>query len=100
MRLVRSRLSAVFLLITAGSLVSASDFGVAQTVPTVTVTQPIAKRVTNWEEYSGRFVAVETVEIRARVSGFIDKVHFRDGQIVKAGDPLFTIDPRPFEIAL
>jgi len=69
-------------------------------VPTVTVTQPIAKRVTNWEEYSGRFVAVETVEIRARVSGFIDKVHFRDGQIIKAGDPLFTIDPRPFEIAV
>jgi len=98
MRLVRSQLSAVFLPFIV--LVSASDFGVAQTVPTVTVTQPIAKRVTNWEEYSGRFVAVETVEIRARVSGFIDKVHFRDGQIIKAGDPLFTIDPRPFEIAV
>ena len=98
MRLVRSRLSAVFLPFIV--LVSASDFGVAQPVPTVTVTQPIAKRVTNWEEYSGRFVAVETVEIRARVSGFIDKVHFRDGQIIKAGDPLFTIDPRPFEIAV
>jgi RND family efflux transporter MFP subunit len=98
MRLVRSRLSAVFLPFIV--LVSASDFGAAQPVPTVTVTQPIAKRVTNWEEYSGRFVAVETVEIRARVSGFIDKVHFRDGQIIKAGDPLFTIDPRPFEIAV
>jgi membrane fusion protein, multidrug efflux system len=98
MRLVRSRLSAVFLPFIV--LVSASDVGVAQPVPTVTVTQPIAKRVTNWEEYSGRFVAVETVEIRARVSGFIDKVHFRDGQIIKAGDPLFTIDPRPFEIAV
>lgn len=73
---------------------------VAQPLPTVTVTQPMAKRVTNWEEYSGRFVAVETVEVRPRVSGFIDKVHFRDGQIVGAGDLLFTIDPRPFQIAL
>ena len=42
---------------------------------------------------------METVEVRPRVSGFVDKVHFKDGQIVKAGEPLFTIDPRPFEIA-
>lgn len=68
-------------------------------VPTVSVAQPIAKRITIWDEYSGRFEAVETVEVRPRVSGFVDKVHFKDGQIVKAGDPLFTIDPRPFEIA-
>lgn len=67
--------------------------------PTVTVAQPIAKRITTWDEYSGRFEAVESVEVRPRVSGFVDKVHFKDGQIVKAGDPLFTIDPRPFEIA-
>lgn len=67
--------------------------------PSVTVAQPIAKRISTWDEYSGRFEAVETVEVRPRVSGFVDKVHFKDGQIVKAGDPLFTIDPRPFEIA-
>ena len=67
--------------------------------PAVTVANPIAKRITTWDEYSGRFEAVETVEVRPRVSGFVDKVHFKDGQIVKAGDPLFTIDPRPFEIA-
>ena len=67
--------------------------------PAVTVAQPIAKRTTTWDEYSGRFEAVETVEVRPRVSGFVDKIHFKDGQIVKAGDPLFTIDPRPFEIA-
>ena len=67
--------------------------------PTVSVAQPIAKRITIWDEYSGRFEAVETVEVRPRVSGFVDKVHFKDGQVVKAGDPLFTIDPRPFEIA-
>src|SRR3982750_1421635 len=66
----------------------------------VTIAPPIAKRVTQWDEFSGRFEAVAQVEVRARVSGFIDKLHFRDGQIVKAGDPLFTIDKRPYEIAV
>jgi RND family efflux transporter MFP subunit len=68
--------------------------------PAVTVASPIAKRITTWDEYSGRFEAVETVEVRPRVSGFVDKVHFKDGQLVRAGDNLFTIDPRPFEIAV
>lgn len=67
--------------------------------PGVTVARPIAKKISIWDEYSGRFEAVEAVEVRPRVSGFVDKVHFKDGQVVKAGDPLFTIDPRPFEIA-
>ena len=66
----------------------------------VGVAEPLAKRVTQWDEYSGRFEAVASVEVRARVSGFIDKIDFRDGQIVKAGDPLFTIDKRPYEIAV
>ena len=61
---------------------------------------PILKRVTQWDEYSGRFAASEMVEVRPRVSGFVDKLHFKDGQIIKAGDILFTIDPRPFEIAV
>jgi RND family efflux transporter MFP subunit len=66
----------------------------------VGVADPISKRVTQWDEYSGRFEAVASVEVRARVSGFIDKIDFRDGQIVKVGDPLFTIDKRPYEIAV
>jgi membrane fusion protein, multidrug efflux system len=66
----------------------------------VTVSPPIAKRVTQWDEFSGRFEAVAQVEVRARVSGFIDKLHFRDGQLVNVGDLLFTIDKRPFEIAV
>lgn len=66
----------------------------------VTVSEPLAKRVTQWDEYSGRFEAVASVEVRARVSGFIDKIDFRDGQIVKVGDPLFSIDRRPYEIAV
>ncbi len=66
----------------------------------VTIAPPIAKRVTQWDEFSGRFEAVASVDVRARVSGFIDKLHFRDGQIVNVGDLLFTIDKRPFEIAV
>jgi multidrug efflux system membrane fusion protein len=53
-----------------------------------------------WDEYTGRFDAVETVEVRARVSGYLTAVHFKDGQAVKKGDLLFVIDPRPFERAL
>lgn len=68
--------------------------------PPVTVASPLAKRIATWDEYSGRFEAIESVEVRARVSGFIDKIQFKDGQMVKAGDPLYIIDPRPFEIAV
>ena len=66
----------------------------------VTVAEPLAKRVTQWDEYSGRFEPTASVEVRARVSGFIEKLHFRDGQLVKVGDLLFTIDKRPFDIAV
>ena len=66
----------------------------------VTVSRPIAKRITQWDEYWGRFVAVHTVEVRPRVSGFIEKIHFTDGQIVAAGDLLFTIEQRSFQIAV
>jgi len=66
----------------------------------VSVAEPLAKRVIQWDEFSGRFEAVASVEIRARVSGFIDKLHFRDGQLVNVGDLLFTIDKRPYEIAV
>ncbi|MCI0428929.1 MAG: efflux RND transporter periplasmic adaptor subunit [Rhodospirillales bacterium] len=59
---------------------------------------PLVKDIVEWNEYTGQFQAVEEVEIRSRVSGYLDQIHFRDGQIVEAGDLLFTIDPRPFEI--
>jgi multidrug efflux pump subunit AcrA (membrane-fusion protein) len=68
--------------------------------PSVTVSPPLQKSITEWDEYTGRFTAVETVEIRARVSGFIESIHFQDGQIVKQGDLLFVIDPRPYRIAV
>ncbi len=57
-------------------------------------------RVTDYDEYVGRFTAINSVEVRARVSGYLDGVHFKDGQIVKQGDLLFTIDKRPFQNTL
>jgi membrane fusion protein, multidrug efflux system len=72
----------------------------APPAPPVTVATPLAKRVTNWDEFTGRFEASEQVEVRARVSGFLDSVHFRDGDLVKAGDLLFTIDQRPYKLAV
>jgi RND family efflux transporter MFP subunit len=68
--------------------------------PQVTVAVPLAKRVTQWDEYTGRFEAANRVEVRARVSGYIDQVHFKDGAIVSKGDLLFTIDQRPFKLAV
>jgi RND family efflux transporter MFP subunit len=68
--------------------------------PAVTVALPLHKQITEWDEYTGRFVAVDTVEVRARVSGFIDSIHFKDGQPVNRGDLLFVIDPRPYRIAV
>ena len=69
-------------------------------LPAVTVSLPVQQKITEWDEYTGRFVAVKTVEIRARVSGFIDSIHFKDGQIIKQGDLLFIIDPRPYRLAV
>ncbi|MCW5691155.1 MAG: efflux RND transporter periplasmic adaptor subunit [Pseudolabrys sp.] len=67
--------------------------------PAVTVAPPVKRTVTDYDEYVGRFIAVNSVEVRARVSGYLDAVHFTDGQLVKDGDLLFTIDKRPFQNA-
>jgi multidrug efflux system membrane fusion protein len=68
-----------------------------QQPPAVSVVQPIAREVIEWDEYIGRLESPQTVEIRARVSGYLDKVHFKEGKEVKKGDLLFTIDPRPYQ---
>lgn len=68
--------------------------------PKVTVAKPVAKLVAEQDEHVGRFVAVDSVEVRARVSGYLEAIHFTDGAIVKKGDPLFTIDQRPFRAAV
>ena len=65
--------------------------------PPVTVAHPTKRTVTDWDEFTGRFEAVEEVQVRARVGGFVTSVEFRDGAIVHTGDLLYVIDARPFE---
>jgi RND family efflux transporter MFP subunit len=68
--------------------------------PIVTVSQVVQREVTDYDDYEGRIAAVRTVEVRARVRGQLVKVLFRDGQLVKAGEPLFEIDMRPYKSVL
>jgi RND family efflux transporter MFP subunit len=65
--------------------------------PDVTVAKVISKRIKDWDEYTGRFQAVDTVEVRPRTSGYIEQVLFREGQFVKKDDVLLIIDPRPYQ---
>ena len=74
--------------------------GGAPGIPKVMVTKPQLTTVTNWDEYPGHLEAVETVEIRPRVSGYLESIHFKDGAIVNAGDLLFVIDPKPYQAEL
>ncbi|TWU26287.1 Efflux pump periplasmic linker BepF [Novipirellula galeiformis] len=69
-------------------------------IPTVTVAKPVTKQIVEWDAYTGRMEAVDMVEIRARVGGYLESVHFDEGQVVEKGDLLFVIDPRPFEAEL
>ncbi len=92
--------SAIFA--TLATLYSASaTFGQdVSTPPPVTVAKPVVRVVTEQDDFIGRFQSVEEVLVRARVGGYLDKVQFTDGSLVKSGDPLFVIDQRPFETAL
>jgi RND family efflux transporter MFP subunit len=74
--------------------------GPAPAPPTVTVAHPIAEDITDWDEYTGRIEPVETVEVRARVSGYLQSTHFDEGGTVAEGDLLFVIDPRPYRAVL
>jgi RND family efflux transporter MFP subunit len=68
--------------------------------PPVSVSQPLTHEVIDYDDYEGRIAAVETVEVRARVRGHIVKVNFQDGQMVKAGELLYEIDPRPYQASM
>lgn len=68
--------------------------------PSVTVAAPLVKPIVDWDDYVGRFEARQMVEVRPRVSGYVDRIAFRDGDFVRAGELLYVIDPRPFAAAL
>jgi RND family efflux transporter MFP subunit len=100
--LIRARVAAVLALL-AVALAGCSEAPKAPPAPpppAVTVAHPVKRTIVDRDEYVGRFVAVQSVEVRARVSGYLESVHFVDGQIVKEGDLLFTIDKRPFQNTL
>lgn len=94
-------------LVAASALVAATLYGCAPRseaqapqAPQVTVATPLVRQVQDWDEFTGRFEAVSTVEVRARVGGYVAGVHFRDGDYVRQGQLLFTLDARPAQAAL
>jgi multidrug efflux system membrane fusion protein len=68
--------------------------------PVIVSSQPVQHEIVEWDEYTGRLQAVESVEIRARVSGYLQRIGFKDGGKVKKGDLLFVVDPRPYQAQL
>jgi RND family efflux transporter MFP subunit len=86
---------AALCLVTAACRKSAAP--AARSAPSVTVNQPLQREVVEWDEYPGRLEAVDMVQVRARVSGYLQSVHFKEGAEVKQGDLLFIVDPRPYQ---
>jgi RND family efflux transporter MFP subunit len=84
----------------ASGVSQAGAAGAPPPAPQVIVSHPLRESVPRWDEFTGRFEPVQQVELRARVSGVLDKINFVDGQMVKAGDVLFVIDQRPYQIAV
>lgn len=95
--------AAIAAMIAAAFIGGRSDVAGAQGAPPafpVTVAPPLAEHIKTWDEFPGRFEAVARVELRPRVSGYVDQVNFKEGTLVKQGDLLFTLDKRPFQIAV
>jgi RND family efflux transporter MFP subunit len=102
-RVVRRRLTGALVALLAGIILAGAachrNAPIAQVTlppPEVDVAHPVVRSSVEWDEYTGRLAAVESVEVRARVDGYLEKIHFKAGEIVQRGDLLFTIDPRPF----
>ncbi|HEY0598525.1 efflux RND transporter periplasmic adaptor subunit [Brevundimonas sp.] len=94
-------------IVAASALMAAALYGCsskseaqAPPAPSVTVATPLVQAVQDWDEFTGRFEATQSVEVRARVGGYVSGVHFRDGDYVRRGQVLFTLDPRPAQAAL
>jgi RND family efflux transporter MFP subunit len=98
-----TRAMAAALAVAVGTTLAACSEAPAQHAPTaipVTIAAAIERPVAEWDEFSGRIEAVETVDVRPRVPGYLQSVHFAEGREVRKGDLLFVIDPRPYEAAL
>jgi multidrug efflux system membrane fusion protein len=89
------------MLVTAAAITACSDrqAEAPPPPPEVDVAPVVTKSVRQWDEFTGRIAAVGSVDVRPRVSGYIDRIAFKEGDMVKAGDPLFVIDPRPYRAA-
>lgn len=99
----RNKSLLVFVAVAVGSVLTACDKPAQQpaaSAPPVTVAQPTKRTVTDWDEFTGRFEAIQQVQIRARVTGFVTGIEFKDGAFVKTGDLLYVIDPRQYEATL
>ena len=81
-------------------LVACGDSTPEKPAPKIAVANPVEREVLEWDDYTGRLEATQSVEVRARVSGYLQSVEFRPGQIVEAGALLFVIDPRPYQAEL
>jgi RND family efflux transporter MFP subunit len=100
MRALNLLLSSAAIMAVAGCGPSQPPQAPAMPPPAVTVDKPVKKTVVDKDEYVGRFNAAESVEVRARVSGYLDSISFRDGESVDKGQLLFTIDKRPYQSAV
>jgi RND family efflux transporter MFP subunit len=76
-----------------------SEEGAGKQPPTVTVSYPLHREVTDYQDYTGRTAAVDSVQVQARVTGYLDKIYFKEGAEVKEGTCLYEIDPRPYQAA-
>jgi RND family efflux transporter MFP subunit len=90
----------VFLLSACDEDLATKRVSAQKSPPRVTVAKPLSKTVVEWDEYTARIQAVESVEVRARVSGYLESIHFREGSVVEEDELLFVIDPRPLQAEL
>ncbi|WP_417362546.1 efflux RND transporter periplasmic adaptor subunit [Gallaecimonas pentaromativorans] len=93
---IRSRLAVLGLLVLTGCSPKAEHSAAQAQAPVVSVAKVVKAPINEWDQFTGRLQSPEQVEIRPRVSGYIDKVAFTEGSLVQKGDLLFQIDPRPF----
>lgn len=105
MSLRNNRLRSIIIVAASGLILTACGSEPEVTQPsrqavTVTASPPVVRAITEWDEYTGRFAAVEHVDVRARVSGYLKEITFEDGEFVEKGDLLFQIDSRPFRAEL